>query len=597
MPETSSGRSWVRWLYNHNPFYFISAMLMLFAVRASYGKLEIGLINCWVMMGVLAAYTLLLAIVGVLIIRWGKVWDDARSILLLLLLLFLAVSISADDLFVKMTSPKAGLLLLASGFLFSVLVTVGVFVGARIRWGWRYFVPYVLFLALFYATPWWCSPELHPRATRDLNWLIFLFPQVAALLGLTLLPAARRGASGVANNGTPWPWPLFPWMAFGVIGTAVAIRSFALAMTFSQTGNIWKDIKGRSGIVFDTIWGPYFLVPFAFVILLLVFESAVASGHVERASKMLKSAPLLLLMALPWSGGNAFEIFLHKFTASIASPLWLTSVMLLLFYGWGILRNVTGATGGLVGMISLLSVVQADTLNLGTLSAPQPGPLFLAGGLLLIAAGWKQSSAGCFAATLLLICAVWLTLPDALLIRRFRMTTCYHLTLLSCMACGLLFADRFSRILRAIGAAWLPLTGLLALETEAIGHVPAIWRLIYVVSLTVTCFGCAKLFRDRWYQHGSRVLSTVVAYGMTLACFREGANVIGRAAMTTFCWSAATLLIGVLISAHKANWLPKRFWPRGSVEHLPVLSMAGDVGESLSNQHPSDDESPTTYDV
>ena len=46
MPETSSGRSWVRWLYNHNPFYFISAMLMLFAVRASYGKLEIGLINC-----------------------------------------------------------------------------------------------------------------------------------------------------------------------------------------------------------------------------------------------------------------------------------------------------------------------------------------------------------------------------------------------------------------------------------------------------------------------------------------------------------------------------------------------------------------------
>ena len=68
MTESISSPSFVRWLYTHNPFYAISAALMLFAVRASYGELQIGSINCWLMMGVLAGYTLLLAGVGVCIV-------------------------------------------------------------------------------------------------------------------------------------------------------------------------------------------------------------------------------------------------------------------------------------------------------------------------------------------------------------------------------------------------------------------------------------------------------------------------------------------------------------------------------------------------
>src|SRR5690606_20125594 len=74
-------------LYNHNPFYVISAVLMLYAVRSLYGELEIGAINCWIMMGVFAGYTALLAGIGVLIVRWGKVWEDARSIFVVVLLL------------------------------------------------------------------------------------------------------------------------------------------------------------------------------------------------------------------------------------------------------------------------------------------------------------------------------------------------------------------------------------------------------------------------------------------------------------------------------------------------------------------------------
>ena len=102
----------VKYLYTHNPFYAISAVLMLYAIRTAYERLGIEASNCWLMTGALAGYTLVLAVIGVWIVRWGKVWEDARSILLMLLVLFLAVSISADDLFVKAETSSTATALL-----------------------------------------------------------------------------------------------------------------------------------------------------------------------------------------------------------------------------------------------------------------------------------------------------------------------------------------------------------------------------------------------------------------------------------------------------------------------------------------------------
>ncbi len=576
MTESSPRPLFVRLVYTHNPFYALSAVLMLYAVRASYGELHIGLINCWIMMGVLALYTLVLAGVGVCIVRLGRVWEDARSILLLLLLLFLAVSISADDLFVKASSPEQGTALLVCGFLFSATVSAGVVKGLRIRLGWEYAVPYFLFLALFFVTPWWCSPELHPRETRFLNWMVFLFPQVAAVLTLTLLPAVRRGVKSVANNGTPWPWPWFPWAAFGVIASAVVVRSFALAMTFSQTGDIWQDIKGRSGILFDTIWGPYFLIPFGLSILLLLFEGAVSAGNLKAASKVLACAPGLLFLAVPWNGGPAFHHFLiGRVTATIGSPLWWTVCLLLLFFGWAALRKVAGASHGFVAMIALLSIVHADTIALRTLGTPLPGPLFVAGTLLAIVAARKQSSAGCFGAAAILTYALWLILPP-MPDFEWRMTTCYHVMLACCVVFGLSFRDWFSKLFQFVGAAWLPLTSLLVMTGRMADEMPSWWKMLYVAAMTAVCFGCASLRRNRWYLLASTATTAILGYGVMLLGFREAASVVGRAAMTALSWSAATLLIGILISAHKANWLPRRLFPAWNNGLGPTLIPTGD---------------------
>src|SRR4051794_28304284 len=74
-------RGLVGWLYTSNPFYVLSADLVFIGLRMSFdtsGKsFETG-----ALMVALLGYTLLLATTACLLIRVGRVWDDARTILL-----------------------------------------------------------------------------------------------------------------------------------------------------------------------------------------------------------------------------------------------------------------------------------------------------------------------------------------------------------------------------------------------------------------------------------------------------------------------------------------------------------------------------------
>ena len=581
-----------RWLWNHNPFYFISALLMLTAVRSGYGEQNIGAINCWLMMGVLAGYTLVLAVIGVLIVRFGKVWDDARSILLLLLLLFLAVSVSADDLFVKMESPAGGAGLLGCGFLFSVAVMLFTLRGAGIRLGAAYLIPFTLFLGLFYVMPWWCSPELNPRPEpRNVDWAVFLFPQIAALLCLTLLPAVRLGRAYTANNGTPWPWPLFPWTAFGMIAVAVALRSYALVMAYSPTGVIWTAPDSRFGIVLDTIWRPYFLVPFALAILLLVFEAGMKSGNARLIRRTLLAAPCLMLLAWPWSQTSVMLGFLIRLTNTFASPVWIGACLVTAFYAWATLRRANGAGFGLLGSTLLFSVISPRTIGVATLPVVNPWP-FLVVGLVIAAIGLRRnSSAITLAAVSLMTVAAWFLLPQTPL-ADFRMTACYHALFVTVLVLSLIHRDALSSLLRQAGAMLIPLTALLALMAPAVADVPLPWRLLYVAILTMIGFVCAYASHSRAYWSSFCGTGFLLGYGLTLGGYRQASATFGRQAVIAFSWSCGTLLIGVLISAYKANWLPPHLWPKWLVDGGNGADEAMAERSLLNPPAPDDTEQP-----
>jgi hypothetical protein len=544
----------LKYVYTHNPFYAISAVLMLYATQAAYAKLELAPSNWWFMTGVLAAYTLVLATIGVWIVRWGKVWEDARSILLLLLVLFLAVSISADGLFVKAEAASAATSLLLCGFSFSAVVSEGVLWGAGVNLGARYRIPYHLLLALFYIAPWWYSRGLHPRSEDSLDWQLVLFPVAAAALFLTLLPAVRGGARYVAGNGTPWPWPWFPGTAFGVIAAAVGLRSYALTMTFGLDGSIWRRIPGGREIVFDTIWGTYFLVPLALAILVLLLEGGLAAGNQRFTRRVVGAAPLVLFLAVPWGRGAVYQEFLWVFVRTVGSPFWITIWLLLAFYSWAWVRGVQGAgRDGLVAAL-LLSIVDSWTIDPHTLAEPRAWPFAVIAVLALVQGIRRRSSVICLAAGVLAVFGLWWWLPQTRL-SEWQLPVCFHCSWLTALVLGLTFRDELAWWLRGAAAAMFPLATLLAI-TGGSSDLSQLLRLSYVVLLAGFCLIIGTRFRSFFYGFGAML--AVMMYAVGVIGFRRAVDAFGRAAVTAFVWSLGTLLVAFLISARKARWVPRR---------------------------------------
>jgi hypothetical protein len=543
-------------LYNHNPFYVISALLMLFAVRSAYGQLRIGTINLWIMIGVLGGYTALLAVIGVLIVRWGKVWEDARSIFVVLLLLFLAMSLGTDDLFVQMESPAGGLMLVVGGYLFSLLVTAGVFRGSGIHLGWLYRIPYALLLALFFLAPWWLSPELHPRSANQMEWLVAGYPVVASLVIVTLLPAVRRGVRYMAGNGTPWPWPLFPWVGFGVLIVAHGLRSFAMALTFGPRGPIWlpgSSSFDRSSINFDTMWGPYFLVPFAFAVLLLILEGSLASGNVRIQARLMSAAPLMLLLGLPMSTGPVFEEFLGRVVTTVGSPLWLTLIVLWGFYCRAWLGFVPGAGLGVAVTTLLFSLIGPQTTGPSSLTGLSPWPWLVVGAYLLVMSVGLSTLRQALGAIAMAI-GLWAFLPNTG-VADFRNAISLHVLWGAIVVIGLNNRDLAARVISGIAAAMFPIAAVAALASPSTAEVPVMWKIGYVAGLFLVCGVTAWASHSRPYRFAFLALGTSAAYELAAYGFRGTASLFGRAAVTSFVWSLALLLTGLLISAHKAGWI------------------------------------------
>ena len=556
---TNSRPSVARFLWNHNPFYVISALLMLYSVRKSYGELDIGTINVWAMMGVLAAYTVVLAMIGSLIVRWGKVWDDARSILLVLLLLFLAISNCADDLFVKMESARGGAILMISGFGFSVAVLLGVLRATQIHLKLVYLLPLTLFLALFFVAPWWCSPELHPQNSVTLDWTVFCFPQIAAILTLLLIPAARMGQKSVEGNGTPWPWPLFPWSAFVFIGIAIVLRSYSLTMTFSQTGPIWAAPNQRSGIIFDTIWRPYFLVPLAFSLLMLMIEAGIATGSRFLLKRAFNLAPYTLLLSWPIFPSDTMRIFLTHLTRTVGSPVWLTVWLLIAFFSWTAIRRVEWSISRVFACVMLLAVVGPRSVSLETLTAPNPVPMFLSGIVLGLMGIARMSSTHSLSAACFMTAGLWFWLPTVPF-AEYRLPICFHVMLLACIAISLIWRDPLAIWLQGICSLLLLFAVMAIVSETAIRQISWEVRTVYSLGIVLASYTSARFTRNPWYWMVVVVSIGGLGYGVAAETYRTAVAAFGRNSVIAFCWSFGTLLTGVLISSYKANWLPAINW-------------------------------------
>jgi hypothetical protein len=363
-----------------NPFYVISAALFLFGLRLSFGEQSRDT-DSWALSGGLAGYTILLASAALLLVRFAKVWNDVRTVLLLVVLMFLATSVTFDELLVM--NPDRGRQYFLGGLVFSIALTEALLRGIRLRLPILFRLPYHLTLALFFLYPLLLVPVVRDPHSEWLMWGLWGFAPAAGLVFLTLLPAIRRGRTYTADNGSPWPWPFYPWSVFVFLAVAVCGRAFLLCWSFHLLPDPSEQL----------IFGPYFLVPFGFVIAVLLLElGAVARS---RGTLLVAVAVPVLLVVLS-SVGHRSEAIYAEFLGHFAnrlggSPLFLALIASGGFYFYAWLRGTPLAPDGLTAVFVALAFVRPDALTLTDITAPQPVFVITAVMLQVWVALWRRS--------------------------------------------------------------------------------------------------------------------------------------------------------------------------------------------------------------
>lgn len=530
-------------LYTHNPFYLLSTCFVLYAIKRAFQPGVAEYLDPWALMASLTAFTLLAAVTAWVVVRFGKVWEDARSILLVLVLMFLAISVSFDELLNLHSTLVTGLL--AFGSCFSVLITEAILRGLRIRFPAAFRIPFYLILALFFAYPVFVSPEVTGLAATETRWRIASFPACAGAVSLLLLFAVRRGSRYVSDNGTPWRWPWFPWTLFGFLALAVCARSYSLSISFDTSVGLLAEMNSS--------FGGYFLVPFLLAVIVLLLEIGIVEGKPRLCNGVMVAAALLVLLAVPLRTSDpTYAEFLSTFTATLASPVFLTVLVLLAFYLYAWLRGVRWAEAGIAAMLLSCSVVGPATLDPATLTEPQLWPVAVLGGMQLVLAVHRRSSFRGFAASVC-FAGVLSLLEWTPQLREFRSLISAHALLLATAAVGLLFRDGFARMLTALSAAALPVMCLAtALDLFRAGVAEAV-ILAYVAGVVALTAVCWYFTRNRW--HLVSALSIVAGGSGRAAWVAIGSlsQRLGPEVSQPLLYGTVCFLIAALISAHKAG--------------------------------------------
>jgi hypothetical protein len=443
----------LRWVCTSNPFYVISAGLFLAGLWVSFGSQERDE-DAWALMAGLAGYTLLLAATAFLLVRFARVWDDARTVLLLVVLMFLATSVTFDGLLAL--DPGRGFLFYAAGLLFAAAVSEGLLRGIGLTLPGWYRAAYYAILALFFLYPLALVPLLARPRSEALMWGLFGFSPAAGLVFLTLLPAVRRGPDYVRGNGSPWGWPLFPWTLFGLLALAVPARALLLCWSLH-----WLDAGNFQRLIF----GPYFLVPFGLAVAVLLLEVGLAPrGRAVLGFALAAPAGLVALTLIGHRDDPFYRQFLAAFSTRLGgSPLYLTLAALAGFYGYAALRRVPRALDGMTAVLLALAVVGPDTRGLDELRSVRPGPLLAAAALQLALGTWRRDSLRALLGAGVAAAAVVVAIPAGTALAALRLPVAFHLVLLAVLLVGAAFDDPLARSLRAVGTVFLLLAAAVAL--------------------------------------------------------------------------------------------------------------------------------------
>lgn len=533
-----------RWVCQANPFYLLSALLVCLGLWSSFGA-QAGAGQSWALMGGMGVYTLLLAVPACLLVRYGGAWHDVRTVLLVVVLMFLAVSVTFDETLAR--DPATGAACGAVGLLFAAAVSEGLLRGMRLGLPAGFRAPYYLALLLFFGYPAALAPLLHDPRSEALQWAIFGFGPAAGLVTLCLLPAVRRGADYVRDNGSPWRWPYYPWSLFAFLGLGAAGRSYLLCLSMMH---VERTDPERS------IFGPFFLVPLGLAAAVLLLEAGLATRHKGLlAASLALAAGLVVLAGLGLDRpDDLLQGFVRLFRRRLGgTPLSMTVWAAAGFYVYAAARGVPGSWGMLTLALLALAVVGPATFDADSLVAPRPLAVGAAAALQLALGLWRRERwRGLVAAGVLALGVAGAARPE------IGLAAAFHILMLAALVVGAAGDDDLALVARAAGA-WMAFGACLFLLTAPPGLAPA-----WVVSAYAPSVGAALGVYGLVLKDRSARWLAASALGCWLAAagwgsYRRAREVV--AGLDLIVGGLVLLALAQLISLGKAGLWPRRFAP------------------------------------
>lgn len=533
-------------LYNHNPFYLISACLTLIAIHSFFGVEVVGELKTASVLIAIGCYTALLGLTGVLIVRYGKVWEDARTIVLAVILLLIATSVCTDELL--MLAPTAALRLILGSLLFAIVLCEAMIRGLKIRFNTGFRIPLFLLLSILFVYPYFCASEVRDLTSVQVQWRVLGFPFVFAFGLLSLWPAIRRGSAVLNENGTPWNWPLYPWCLFIVIAAAGAFRCRILTESFDPMPGL------------DVTFGAYYLIPILFVVVLLTIEM----GIVEKCPGLTRGALYwslgLVWLSLPGHGLQSIkslslhEQFYQTVTASMGSPVFWTLILLIGLYCVVWLRGERAARVPLAIAVAGLSWVNPSTTGFQTLTNFTPWPL-VAIGVYLMWQGYRRETCFRFVAGMGLCLTALPTVFRWLSWEAVSMNLTCHAALLGLTVTGFLFKDDLARFLERSVCVLIPVLAAVAVLSPQWLQLPPDRGTLYSITVTALAFLTGWRGQRRVYLWAGSAIVAGACGEVALSCYRNLVLAVGRKGMWALSWSVASFVLAVLISVSKGGHL------------------------------------------
>jgi hypothetical protein len=498
----------------------------------------------WFVPVMISGYIAMVALIAWGIVRLWQVWDDARTILLTLFLLFAVLALSLDQFAIQ--RPQAGVTAMMVSWCFAIAVSEGLLFALRLRLPALYRLSLHGQLALMFLYPLLLIPGTRASNNELTTWLLLAFSALIAVPLLILWPAVRRGRQMLSGAVAPWPWPWYPWAIPTLLSAILLGRSYSLCLTFDSVPTLTADeAYGR----LPSVFGGYFAMPLLFAAGVLILEAALRSGRRgwQRAALGMPFGALgLCLVAEPQN--SAAVMLMQRMAEAIGSPLWIGLWLAIGFYAIAAWRRVPLANRGLLISLMLLTAASPRALTWSDLTPPPAWAWGLAAAIVMCEGAWRRHSLPWYEAGLYGVIAVW---QSPWFAGPIEPVLILHALLIWTVVVSAVCDDRPARFLRELGSYVLWLWTIWAVIVSLHPH-EAWWMLPGGIAVMASVTGFVWWLR-RLPEYLALVIALCVAtYGSS---YVQGAFALHRqlhwVGLPAFAWGLALLHIGLAVSAAK----------------------------------------------